>query len=61
MPDDLFQMLKVYRWGIKEAQERLVTKLQEEDRNIYIGGSTEGELCLSAGGHECLTVFRYLE
>ena len=23
-----------------------------------IGGSTEGELCLSAGGHECL---RYLE
>ena len=34
MPDDLFQMLKVYRWGIKEAREGLVTKLQEEDRNM---------------------------
>ena len=34
MPDDLFQMLKVYRWGIKGAREGLVTKLQEEDRNM---------------------------
>ena len=35
MPDDLFQMLKVYRWGVfKEAREGLVTKLQEQDRNM---------------------------